>query len=90
MKSKLSTAKKAKTTTFSRVFHTQKIDNFSREIKVDFLDKKNEDFEQCVSITLKLLLNLVAEESTFSQKNHEDNYHCLGLSIGCHWNNHAG
>ncbi len=34
VKSKLSTAKKSKTTTFSRVFHPKKIDTFSREIKV--------------------------------------------------------
>ncbi len=40
VKSKLSTAKKSKTATFSRVFLSQKIDNFSREIKVEFLDKK--------------------------------------------------
>ena len=33
VKSKLSTAKKSKTTTFSRVFHPKKIDNFSRGIK---------------------------------------------------------
>ena len=42
VKSKLSTAKKYKTTTFSRVFHP-KNRQFSREIKVEFLDK-NEDF----------------------------------------------
>ena len=39
VKSKLSTAKKSKTTTFSRVFHP-KNRQFSREIKVEFLDKK--------------------------------------------------
>ena len=39
VKSKLSTAKKSKTTTFSRVF-TKKNRQFSREIKVEFLDKK--------------------------------------------------
>ena len=39
VKSKLSTAKKSKTTTFSRVFHP-KNRRFSREIKVEFLDKK--------------------------------------------------
>ena len=39
VKSKLSTAKKFKTTTFSRVFHP-KNRQFSREIKVEFLDKK--------------------------------------------------
>ena len=39
VKSKLSTAKKSKTTTFSRVFHS-KNRQFSREIKVEFLDKK--------------------------------------------------
>ena len=47
VKSKLSTAKKPKTTTFSRVFHP-KNRQFSQEIKVEFLDK-NEDFEQCVT-----------------------------------------
>ena len=40
VKSKLSTAKKSKTTTFSRVFHTKKNRKFSLEIKVEFLDKK--------------------------------------------------
>ena len=40
VKSKLSTAKKSKTTTFSRVFHHPKNRQFSREIKVEFLDKK--------------------------------------------------
>ena len=39
VKSKLSTAKKSKTTTFSRVFHP-KNRQFSWEIKVEFLDKK--------------------------------------------------
>ena len=38
VKSKLSTAKKSKT--FSRVFHPLKNRQFSREIKVEFLDKK--------------------------------------------------
>ena len=47
VKSKSSTAKKPKTTTFSRVFHP-KNRQFSQEIKVEFLDK-NEDFEQCVT-----------------------------------------
>ena len=40
VKPKLSTAKKSKTTTFSRVFHPKKNRQFSREIKVEFLDKK--------------------------------------------------
>ena len=40
MKSKLSTAKKSKTTTFSRVFRPKKNRQFSREIKVEFSDKK--------------------------------------------------
>ena len=39
VKSKLSTAIKSKNTTFSRVFHP-KNRQFSREIKVEFLDKK--------------------------------------------------
>ena len=47
MKSKLSTAiKKSKTTTFSRVFHLKKIDNFLGKSKLNFWTK-NEDFEQC-------------------------------------------
>ena len=53
MKSKLSTVSKSKTTTFSRVFHPKKNRQFSQEIQVDFLDKKNEDFEQCGSPFLK-------------------------------------
>ena len=40
VKSNLSTAKKSKTKTFSRVFHPPKKRQFSREIKVEFLDKK--------------------------------------------------
>ena len=47
VKSKLSTAKKSKTTTFSRVFHPPKIDNFLGKLKLNFWTK-NEDFEQCV------------------------------------------
>ena len=46
MKSKLSTAKKSKTTTFSRVFYPKKIDNFFGNPKLKFWTK-NEDFEQC-------------------------------------------
>ena len=40
MKSKLSKAKKSKTTTFSRVFYPKENRQFSPEIKVEFLDKK--------------------------------------------------
>ena len=51
VKSKLSTAKKSKTTTFSRVFHEfftrKKIDNFLVKSKLNFWTKI-EDFEQCV------------------------------------------
>ena len=43
VKSKLSTAKKSKTRTFSRIFH-QKKRQFSRESKLNFWTK-NEDFE---------------------------------------------
>ena len=43
VKSKLSTAKKSKTTTFSRVFHQEEIDNREKNFWT-----KNEDFEQCV------------------------------------------
>ena len=45
--SKLWTAKKSKTTTFSRVFHPKKIHNFLGKSKLNFWTK-NEDFEQCV------------------------------------------
>ena len=47
MKSKLSSAKKSKTTTFSPVFLPKKIDNFLGKSKLNFWTK-NEDFEQCV------------------------------------------
>ena len=40
------TAKKPKATTFSRVFHPKKIDNFLGKSKLIFWTK-NEDFEQC-------------------------------------------
>ena len=36
VKSKLSTAKKSQTAAFSRVFHPKQLDNFSREINVEF------------------------------------------------------
>ena len=48
VKSKLSTAKKSKTSTFSRVFHRKKIDTFLGKSKLNFWTK-NEDFEQCAS-----------------------------------------
>ena len=38
--------KKPKTTTFSRVFHPKKFDNFLGKSKLNFWTK-NEDFEQC-------------------------------------------
>ena len=46
MKSKLSTAKKSKTTTFSRVFTPKEIDNLLGKSKLNFWTK-SEDFEQC-------------------------------------------
>ena len=49
MKSKLSTAKKSKITTFSRVFHPKKIDNFHGKSTLNFWTK-NEDFEQCAVV----------------------------------------
>ena len=48
VKSKLSTAKKSKITTFSRIFLPKKIDNFHGKSKLNFWTK-NEDFEQCVT-----------------------------------------
>ena len=52
VKSKLSTAKKSKITTFSRVFHPKKIDNFLKKSKLNFWTK-NEDFEQCADSDLR-------------------------------------
>ena len=46
VKSKLSTAQKSKTTTFSRVFYPNKIDNILGKSKLNFWTK-NEDFEHC-------------------------------------------
>ena len=49
---KLSTAKKSKTSTFSRVFHPKKLTIFSENLenlKLNFWTK-NEDFEQCVIV----------------------------------------
>ena len=53
VKSKLSTAKKSKTTTFSRIFH-QKMNNFLDKSKLNF-GSKNEDFEQCVNVELTMI-----------------------------------
>ena len=50
VKSKLSTAKKSKTTTFSRVFHP-KNRQFSRDIKFEFLDKKSRFRTVCSEVT---------------------------------------
>ena len=50
VKSKLSTAKKPKTTTFSRVFHPKKSTILLGKSKLDFCTKKYEDFEQCVYV----------------------------------------
>ena len=45
VKSKLLTAKKSKSTTFSRVFDPKKIDNFLGKSRLNWT--KNEGFEQC-------------------------------------------
>ena len=68
MKSKLSTAKKSKTTTFSRVFHPKKIDNFLEKLKLNFWTK-NENFELCdlaVIIGDFIFLLLFAKKRFFS------------------------
>ena len=57
MKSKLATAKKSKTTTFSRVFHLKKIDSFLGISKLNFWTK-NEDFKQCVKLKFYFLKDL--------------------------------
>merc|ERR1711860_32915 len=51
VKSKLSTAKKSKTTIFSRVFHPRKFGNVLGKSKLNFWTK-NEDFEQCVFVSI--------------------------------------
>ena len=53
VKSKLTRAKKSKTTTFSRIFHPIKIDNFLGKSKLNFWTK-NEDFEQCAQFISKV------------------------------------
>ena len=50
-KSKLSTAKKSKTTTISRVFHLEKSTIFSGKSKLNFWTK-DEDFKQCVKVDI--------------------------------------
>jgi len=52
VKSKLPTAKKSKNRSIFTSFCPKQSDNFSREIKVEFLDK-NEDFEQCAVAMFK-------------------------------------
>ena len=55
MKSKLSTAQKSKTTTFSQVFHPKKKkDNFLGTPKL-YIMTKNEDLEQCVVVIQDLM-----------------------------------
>ena len=74
MKSKLVTAKKSKTTIFSRVFHPQKIDDFLGKSKLNFWTK-NEDFEQCA---------LKEEKSHYGICNvkQQGNHHLLWLGNG--------
>ncbi len=55
MKSKLSTAKKSKTTTFSWLFHPKKIDNFLGKSSWIFGQKMNTYFEKCESVKLESL-----------------------------------
>ena len=50
-KSKLSTAKRSKTTTFSRVCHPKKLTIFLGKSKLNFW-RKNYDFEQCDGILI--------------------------------------
>ena len=56
--------KKSKTTTFSRVFHPQKIDNFLGKSKLNFWTK-NEDFEQCGSVKSKLVSNNLLNDKSW-------------------------
>ena len=65
MKLKLSTAKKTKTTTFSRVFHPKKIDKFLGKSKLNFWTK-NEEFEQCA---FEFNLPSFSSSETFCQVN---------------------
>ena len=87
MKSKLSTAKKSKTITFSRVFHPKKIDNFFGKLKLNFWTN-NEDFEQCVSyvtiqfhekISFKIILQGVG--GSFGMHDIPTLYNCSVVSL---------
>ena len=60
MKSKLSTAKKSKPTTFSRVFYPKKS---TREIKVEFLDKKWRFRTVCLDTYLPSPVNICPSKS---------------------------
>ena len=62
VKSKLSTAKKFKTTKFSRVFHPKKNRQFFREIKVEFLDKIWRFRTVCLSSLFKIFWNVIEIE----------------------------
>ena len=70
VKSKLSLAKKSKTTTFSRVFHPPKIDNFLRKSKLNFWTQKctkktfeaNIKFSRCLKIQKKNLIRIFTLE----------------------------
>jgi len=69
VKSKLSTAKKSKITTFSRIFHPNKIDNFSHEIKVSPTSQHfHEFFTQKIDNYLrKSKLNFWTKNEVFEQ-----------------------
>ena len=57
--------KKSKTTTFSRGFDPQKIDNYFLGISKLNFGTKNEDFEQCDRIGLKLELRIKKKPHLF-------------------------
>ena len=61
----MSTAIKSKTTTFSRIFHPQKIDNFLGKSKLNFWTK-NEDLEQCVFLHIGYCLVVTANAVNLS------------------------
>ena len=68
VKSKLSTAKKSKTTTFSRVFHPQKIDNFLGQSKLNFWTKKWRFRTVCYSNVICILNGLKVNECDISPR----------------------
>ena len=91
VKSKMSIAKKPKTTTFSRVFHP-KNRQFSLEIKVEFLDKKWRFRTVCfTNIIFKFHLMSLSSFSVKSKRDSAKQYqnHCIFTNFYSIWFFHS-